>query len=345
MPPLLEVRDLVKHFPVRQGFLGRQTARVHAVDGISLTLDEGEVLGLVGESGCGKSTAGRAILRLIEPTSGTVRFDGQDVLALSPQELRPLRRQMQIVFQDPFGSLNPRLTVGQIVEEPLRTHRWGRRSERRERVVEALRTVGLLPEHTDRFPHEFSGGQRQRIAIARALVLQPRLVVADEPVSALDVSVQAQVLNLLKRLQAELGVAYLFVSHDLGVVRHMSHRVAVMYLGRIVEEGPTPSLFEDPLHPYTRALLAAVPHPDPGRRGPRPAVLRGDVPSPLNPPAGCRFHPRCPERMDVCGRERPPCTEIRPSHVVECHLYASGTGRRRAGRRPTVSTQGKEEEP
>ncbi len=336
MGALLEVRDLVKHFPVRRGFLGRRTARVHAVDGISLTLEEGQTLGLVGESGCGKSTAARTVLRLLEPTSGTVLFDGKDVLALSAEELRLLRREMQIVFQDPFGSLNPRLTVRQIVEEPLRTHRQGRRAERRDRVAEALRMVGLLPEHMDRFPHEFSGGQRQRIAIARALVLRPRLVVADEPVSALDVSVQAQVLNLLGRLQRELGVSYLFVSHDLGVVRHMSHRVSVMYLGRIVEEGPTRALFGAPLHPYTRALLSAVPEPDPRRRGRERIVLEGDVPSPLNPPRGCRFHPRCPERMPVCEAERPVPTEVRPGHRTECHLYgrATGTGRRRAGRRP-----------
>jgi len=324
MGELLAVRDLVKHFPVRRGFLGRRSGRVHAVDGISFTLGENETLSLVGESGCGKSTAGFSLLRLIEPTSGEVWFQGRDLLALRGEELRRVRREMQIVFQDPFGSLNPRLTVEAIVEEPLRNHERLSREARRLNVEEALELVGLRPEHRTRFPHEFSGGQRQRICIARALVLRPKLVVGDEPVSALDVSVQAQVLNLLARLQRELKLSYLFISHDLAVVRYISHRVAVMYLGQIVETAPVRELYGNPLHPYTRTLLAAVPVPDP-RRTRRRFVPLGDVPSPMNPPAGCRFHPRCPECLPVC-RQEAPVTRVAAGegHLVSCHLYADG---------------------
>jgi oligopeptide/dipeptide ABC transporter ATP-binding protein len=320
---LLEVRRLVKHFPVRRGFLGRQTATVHAVDDVSFSLGENETLGLVGESGCGKSTTGFSILRLIEPTSGEVRFRGQNILALDKERMRGLRRHMQIVFQDPFGSLNPRLTVERIIEEPLLNYETIGGSGRRERVAEALELVGLLPEHMRRFPHEFSGGQRQRICVARALVLRPSLVVGDEPVSALDVSVRAQVLNLMVKLQRRLNLSYLFISHDLAVIRYVSHRVGVMYLGQIVELAEAKTLYARPLHPYTRALLSAVPVPDP-RRGRTRILLKGDVPSPMNPPAGCRFHPRCPEMMPPC-REHPPLMRIAAAgHIVRCHLYDGG---------------------
>ncbi len=323
MAELLEVRGLVKHFPVRRGFLGRHTATVHAVDDVSFSLGENQTLGLVGESGCGKSTTGFSILRLIEPTAGEVWFRGQNILGLGPERMRSLRRHMQIVFQDPFGSLNPRLTVERIIEEPLLNHETLSGSNRRERVAEALDLVGLRPEHMTRFPHEFSGGQRQRICVARALVLRPSLVVGDEPVSALDVSVRAQVLNLMVRLQRRLNLSYLFISHDLAVIRYVSHRVGVMYLGQIVELADAKTIYAHPLHPYTRALLSAVPVPDPRRTRQR-ILLKGDVPSPMNPPAGCRFHPRCSEMMPVC-KEQPPLTRIaEKEHLVCCHLYADG---------------------
>ncbi|MEE4608769.1 MAG: dipeptide ABC transporter ATP-binding protein [Desulfobacteraceae bacterium] len=320
MGELLTVRHLVKHFPLRRGFWGRQRAVVHAVDDISFSIAENETLGLVGESGCGKSTAGFSILRLIEPTSGEVWFEGENLPALDAKQLRDHRRRMQIVFQDPFGSLNPRLTVERIVEEPLLNYENLDNGQRRQRVADALETVGLLPEHMTRFPHEFSGGQRQRICVARTLVLQPRLVIGDEPVSALDVSVRAQVLNLMVRLQRRLKLSYLFISHDLSVIRYVSHRVGVMYLGRLVELADVKTIYDQPAHPYTRALLSAVPVPDPRRRR-RRIVLQGDVPSPISPPPGYHFHPRCPEAMAVCRQEPPRMRRLSDGHRVCCHLY------------------------
>ena len=296
---LLEVTDLTKHYPVRQGIvMARQVGTVRAVDGVSFRIERGETLALVGESGCGKSTTARLVLRLIEPTSGTVRFDGQEV---SGAALRTLRRRVQVVFQDPYASLNPRLRVGETIAEPMEVHGIGDAKSREARVQELLRLVGLAPFHVQRYPHEFSGGQRQRIGIARALAVQPDLIVCDEPVSALDVSIQAQVVNLLKDLQRQFGLSYLFIAHDLAVVRHMADRVAVMYLGQIVETAPKRDLFAAPRHPYTRALLRAIPHPDPRRRG-QVTPLGGDVPSPMNPPSGCRFHTRCPFVKDICRK-------------------------------------------
>ncbi|MCB2147471.1 MAG: dipeptide ABC transporter ATP-binding protein [Deltaproteobacteria bacterium] len=323
MAELLEVYNMVKHFPVRRGLMRSRREYVHAVDGISFSVDSEQTMGLVGESGCGKSTAGRAILRLIRPTSGEVRFKGENLLTMDAGQERQMRRQMQMIFQDPFGSLNPRLTVERIVEEPLLTHREGNGRERRERVADILRIVGLLPEHMKRFPHEFSGGQRQRIMIARALVLQPELIICDEPVSALDVSVQAQIINLMVRLQREFRFSYIIISHDLSVIRYVSHKVAVMYLGQIVEMAPAATLYATPRHPYTLALLSAVPMPDPRYKRQR-IILSGDVPSPINPPAGCRFHPRCPRRMDVCEQTAPIMREVGRQHVVACHLYTDG---------------------
>jgi oligopeptide transport system ATP-binding protein len=318
--PLLEVRDLVKHFPVRRGPFGRVRGHVRAVDGVSFDVWRGETLGLVGESGCGKSTTGRAVLRLVEPTAGTVRFDGQDVRALDRDGLRALRRRAQIVFQDPVGSLNPRLSVGAMLEEALTVHGLGLPS-RRDRAVELLEQVGLSADHVDRYPHEFSGGQRQRLGIARALSVEPELLVLDEPVSALDVSVQAQVINLLADLQERLGLTYLFIAHDLALVEHVSDRVAVMYLGRIVETADARSLYAAPRHPYTRALLSAVPRPDPvGRDRRARIVLEGDVPSPVDPPSGCPFHPRCPNpaKNERCG-DVAPALEGDLVRAVSCH--------------------------
>lgn len=324
MSNLIEVYKLSKHFPLPSGLFSRKKRYVYAVDEISFTLGENETLGLVGESGCGKSTASRTILNLITPTSGEVWFQGQNLFALTPPERRKLRQGIQIVFQDPFGSLNPRLMVKRIVEEPLLTHRIGDRAYRRQEVEKALTRVGLLPEHMKRFPHEFSGGQRQRIMLARALILKPKLIIADEPVSALDVSVQAQMLNLLKRLQKEMGLSYIFISHDLGVIRHVSHKVAVMYLGGIVEIANVDDLYKEPLHPYTISLLSSIPVPDPKKKNRKKVILQGDVPSPRNPPTGCRFHTRCPDCMDICTKIKPDSRLIKKDHIVACHLYQDG---------------------
>jgi peptide/nickel transport system ATP-binding protein/oligopeptide transport system ATP-binding protein len=321
---LLEVTDLVKHYPVRAGVLRRAVGTVHAVDGVSFALDKGETLGLVGESGCGKSTVARSVLRLVEPTSGQIRIDGTDITHLSKSELRPVRRTMQIVFQDPFASLNPRMTAGDIVGEPLAVHGLAGGDELRQRVASLFAQVGLRPDQMRNYPHQFSGGQRQRICIARALALQPRLIVCDEPVSALDVSIQAQVINLLIDLQREHGFSYLFIAHDLAVVAHISHRVAVMYLGRIVEIADKAELFGNPRHPYTQALLASVPLADPRKKRLQPLV-DGDVPSPVNPPSGCAFHTRCRYAMPQCKVERPALRDAGPRHQVAC-LLNDGTG-------------------
>jgi len=322
--PLLEVKDLVKHYAVRGGVLRRQIGTVHAVDGVSFSLGVGETLGLVGESGCGKSTVARTVLRLVEPTSGQIRLDGTDIAPLSKSELRPVRRSMQIVFQDPFASLNPRMTAGDIVGEPLSVHGLASGEEKQARVAELFRQVGLRPDQMKNFPHQFSGGQRQRICIARALALGPSLIVCDEPVSALDVSIQAQVINLLIDLQREHGFSYLFIAHDLAVVAHISHRVAVMYLGRIVEIADKSELFANPRHPYTQALLASVPVADPKMKRLKPMV-DGDVPSPINPPSGCAFHTRCRYAMDRCKTERPVLAQAARGHQVACWLN-DGTG-------------------
>ena len=321
---VLEVRDLKVHFPVMAGAVVRkQVGSVKAVDGVSFTVRRGETLGLVGESGCGKSTTGLAVLKMIDITSGQVVFEGQDITGADRTEMRPIRRRMQMVYQDPFGSLNPRMKVSQIVGEPLEVHGLaGDRAAYNQRVADLLDMVGLLPDMADRYPHEFSGGQRQRIGIARALALEPSLIICDEPVSALDVSIQAQVVNLFQEIQERMGLTYIFIAHDLAVVRHISHRIAVMYLGRIVEIASRAELYKEPLHPYTQALLAAIPIPDPEVEASRPQqIITGEVPSAMRPPAGCRFHTRCPRVMDVCKTETPPMREMAGGRAVACHLY------------------------
>ena len=316
--PLLEAKDLTMHFPVKKGLLSRTVNWVRAVNGVTFHLDKGETLGLVGESGCGKTTVGRCLLRLIEATAGEVFFEGVDILSLSREELRKMRSHMQIIFQDPYSSLNPRLTVGQTLVEPLRNYLDLSRGELKDRVDFLMAKVGLLPDQRRRYPHEFSGGQRQRIGIARALALNPKVIVCDEPVSALDVSIQAQVINLLVELQEEMGLSYLFIAHDLIVVEHFSDRVAVMYLGKIVEMTTDWKLYHNPQHPYTQALLSASPIPEPGARK-RRIILEGDVPSPLNPPPGCAFHTRCPEREDACIQSEPSFRDLGDGHFVACH--------------------------
>ena len=322
--PLLKVTGLKKYFPVRSGLFSRVSAWVKAVDDITLYVNHGETLGLVGESGCGKTTVGRSILRLMEPTAGEIKFEGEDVLTLKPRELRQARRRMQIIFQDPYSSLNPRMTIGSIVSEPLKIHKIAKGQELQDRVNQLFVKVGLRPEHQSRYPHEFSGGQRQRVGIARALALNPKFIVCDEAVSALDVSIQAQILNLLRDLQQEFHLSYLFITHDLNVVQYLADRIAVMYVGKLAEIAPAEDLFSTPKHPYTQALLSANPVPDPTAPSKR-IILSGDVPSPLNPPSGCRFHPRCPEVMDHCKTIEPPLIQIGPlerGHQVWCHLYS-----------------------
>ena len=320
---LLEIRNLKKHFPVGEGLFSRGKGAVKAVDGVNLSIEEGETLGLVGESGCGKSTLGRAILRLIEPTSGEINFLGKNLLSLSQRELRETRREMQIIFQDPYASLNPRMRVGDIVGEGLEIHKLAKGKAKRDRVMELLHQVGLRDDHYDRYPHEFSGGQRQRIGIARALAVNPKFIVCDEPVSSLDVSIQAQIINLLQELQEKMHLTYLFISHDLRVVEHISHRVAIMYLGKVVEIAKSDTIYRDAKHPYTRALLSAVPIPDMNKKKER-VVLEGDVPSPVNPPPGCTFHPRCSYREAVCSQTEPPLEFSPDGHGVSCHVFGPG---------------------
>jgi oligopeptide/dipeptide ABC transporter ATP-binding protein len=318
--PLMKVTRLVKHFPVRGGLLRRKTGHVQAVEDVSFEMHEGETLGLVGESGCGKSTVGKTVLKLHEPTSGAIQVKGHDITHLSPKKMRPFRKEIQIVFQDPYSSLNPRRKAGTIVGEPLTIHGLATGREKKRRVGEMFERVGLRPEQMDRFPHEFSGGQRQRLSIARALTVEPRLIIADEPVSALDVSIQASVINLMIRLQKEMGLSFLFISHDMSVIEYVSHRVAVMYLGRIVEIAERTKVFAGPIHPYTEALLSAVPTLDPAAKRKKRVILSGEIPSPIDPPPGCHFHTRCPIAEDICRIELPELREIRPGHWAACHL-------------------------
>ena len=316
---LLEINNLQMHFPIKGGVFSKTRGVVKAVDGVSFSLKKGETLGLVGESGCGKTTVARALLRLIEPTGGSVTFEGVDILQLPKNKLREIRAHIQVIFQDPYSSLNPRLSVGQIIAEPLKNYAQQNNGQLKERVAYLMEKVGLMPEQFNRYPHQYSGGQRQRIGIARALALNPKIIVCDEPVSALDVSIQAQVINLLMSLQKELGLAYIFIAHDLSVVEHISDRVAVMYLGKIVELATDYDLYHNPRHPYTRALLSAVPVPDP-EAGKKRILLKGDVPSPLDPPSGCAFHTRCPIKKDICAHEQPVFAELENGHWVACHL-------------------------
>jgi oligopeptide transport system ATP-binding protein len=316
---LLEVKNLKMHFPIKKGLISRTTGFVKAVDGVGFSLKKGETLGLVGESGCGKTTVSRCVLRLIEPTDGQVHFEGSDILRLPKKEVRQIRAHIQVIFQDPYSSLNPRLSVGQIISEPLKNYENQTRKQLQERVAFLMEKVGLMPEQSNRYPHQYSGGQRQRIGIARALALNPKIIVCDEPVSALDVSIQAQVINLLVALQEEMGLSYVFIAHDLSVVEHISDRVAVMYLGKIVELATDREIYHNPLHPYTQALLSAVPIPDPEARKKR-ILLEGDVPSPLNPPSGCAFHTRCPKKEDICTHRAPVFQDLGEEHWVACHI-------------------------
>lgn len=319
--PLLKVEGLKKYFPIKKGLLGRTVGQIKAVDDISFYVNKGETLGIVGESGCGKSTTGRVLMRLLEPTEGTIEFDGKELTELSSSDMRKMRRDIQMVFQDPYASLNPRHTIGKILEEPLIVHGVANAKERKEKVIEFLEIVGLNAYHASRYPHQFSGGQRQRIGIARALMTNPKLIIADEPVSALDVSIQAQVLNLMQDLQKEFDLTYIFIAHDLGVVRHISDRVGVMYLGRLVEIAPSEQLYANPMHPYTQALLSAVPVPDPDYVKEQ-VLIDGDIPSPANPPSGCTFHTRCPFKMDICSEVAPQLIEHENGQSVSCHLYS-----------------------
>src|SRR5690625_888278 len=318
--PLLEVDGLTKHFDIKGGVLGRKVGSIEAVNNLSFSVNKGEILGIVGESGCGKSTTGKSILRLLEPTAGTIKFEGEDITTLKAEEMRRLRKDMQMIFQDPYASLNPRHTVEKVISEPLLVHGMSSKEQRKNRVLELLETVGLSSYHASRYPHQFSGGQRQRIGIARALANHPKLIVCDEPVSALDVSVQSQILNLMVHLRDELDLTYIFIAHDLSVVEHISDRVGVMYLGHLVELTEKEKLYENPKHPYTQALLSAVPSLDPDIKKDR-ILLKGDVPSPANPPTGCVFHTRCPMAMDVCKTAKPSLTEVEDRHFVACHLY------------------------
>ncbi|GAF23197.1 MULTISPECIES: ABC transporter ATP-binding protein [Shouchella] len=318
--PLLEIKNLKTYFDIKGGALSKKVGEVKAVDGVSFSVEEGEIVGIVGESGCGKSTTGKSILRLIEPTSGEVHFNGENILALPDEKVRKIRRDMQIIFQDPYASLNPRHKVGKIIGEPMLIHGIGDKQERKKRVEELLEKVGLRKEHANRYPHQFSGGQRQRIGIARALAVHPKLIICDEPVSALDVSVQSQILNLMESLKDEFKLTYVFIAHDLSVVKHISDRVGVMYLGKMVELASSDALYEEPKHPYTKALLSSVPIPDPDLKSER-TILKGDVPSPSNPPSGCTFHTRCPNVMDICKTAVPVWQEVEPNHRVACHLF------------------------